>query len=133
VSESNSQLVPADSGTGALTVTGAGQGKLRDALDDVRQLWGAVQQMEASGRAHDVDVTLRPVAEFSGTTAAEALRAVADFAATSGHVEIHSIAWARVRGPVADVWDYRATLLVSYPDARGETTGATHHETRPDR
>lgn len=107
----------------------AAPGSVRDAVHDLQQAWTAVQYVGAGGRA-DVSATLQTAVLCSGSSQAEAMQAATDFIRESPRVELHSIAWARLPGHAVDTWEYQATLIVSYPDAYGETTGDTHHGRR---
>jgi hypothetical protein len=109
----------------------AAPGLVRDAVGDLQQAWTAVRYLDVSGRAGDVSATLQTAVVCNGATQVDALQAATDFLRESPRAELHSIAWARLPGHAVDVWEYQATLIVSYPDREGDTTGATHHADRP--
>lgn len=111
-------LVPVDPAAMPVPVTG----QAVDAVGDLKQVWRAVESIQD----HDISATLQPAAVCTGNTTLEALEAVIALVRRAPNAELHSIAWARSWGPVDGTWQYQATLYLSYPDARGETTGVTH-------
>ena len=90
----------------------------------------------ASNPHGDSDITVTAIAAVTcvGTTQADALRAVADWALEAQHMQIHSIALAQMEGPVEDSWECHVTLTVSSrdPETR-EFGGSTHHVPRSGR
>jgi hypothetical protein len=133
VSDEPADLTLVTTGADVVPVEGpalpAAPGLVRDAVGDLQQAWTAVQYVVAGDRA-DVSATLQTVVKCVGSTQVDALQAATDFLRESPRAELHSIAWARLPGHAVDVWEYQATLIVSYPDAHGETTGDTHHGRR---
>ncbi|MEZ0093204.1 hypothetical protein [Streptacidiphilus sp. EB129] len=99
---------------------------LQGAIGDLQQVWNAVTALDASGSTADVSTILHAGVECVGSTVAEALQVALAFVLRSPHVEVTSLPYARVPGPVEGTWEYRVTVLVSYPDANGEIGGATH-------
>ena len=86
------------------------------------------------GGEHDITAILQATIVCVGRDQLEAVQAVAEFVMRSPRAEIHNIAWARVPlGPSDGPVQYQATLTVSYQDVQGETTGVTHHASRPER
>ena len=103
-------------------------GQALDAVSDLKQAWRAVRDL---GVEHDLSATLQTAVVCSGLSQLEALEGVLALLRKSPRAEIHSIAWARSPGPELQTWQYQATLLLSYPDRHGETTGVTHHADSP--
>ena len=104
--------------------------RFRDVASDLQCAAQAVRYLEVAGIRADVSTTLQLAVVTTGSSPAEALQAAASFARASPAAEVHSIAWARVPGPVVGSVEFRATLLVSYPDDQGEFTGNTDHAPR---
>ena len=117
-------LVPVKAAQSPAPVTVHGQAV--NAVGDLKQAWTAVQGLGE----HDISATLQTAAVCTGLSQLEALEAVLALVRQSPRAEIHSIAWARSPGPELETWQYQATLLLSYPDDRGETTGVTHQADR---
>jgi len=108
-------------------VPAAVTGQMGDAVGDLQQAWRAVQQL---GALHDIAATLQTTVVCTGRSQLEALQAVTAIVQQAPLMELHSIAWARTDGPTEGTWQYQATVLLSFPDRHGETTGTTHHEAR---
>jgi hypothetical protein len=104
--------------------------RFRDVASDLQCAAQAVRYVEVVGIQADISTTLQLAVVVTGSTPAQALTAAAAFARESPMAEIHSIAWARVQGPVRDLDEFRATLIVSYPDGEGEYTGTTDRAPR---
>ena len=104
--------------------------RFRDVASDLQCAAQAVRYVEVVGVQADISTTLQLAVVVTGSTPAQALTAAAAFARESPMAEIHSIAWARVQGPVRDLDEFRATLIVSYPDGEGEYTGTTDRAPR---
>lgn len=121
-------LVPVKAAQPPAPVTVHGQAV--DAVGDLKQAWRTVQVLGD----HDISATLQTAVVCTGLSQLEALEAVLALVRQSPRAQIHSIAWARSPGPDLETWQYQATLLLSYPDGRGETTGVTHQaDSRPGR
>lgn len=93
----------------------------------------AAARFATDPRDSDSDITVSAAALVlcAGSDQAAALQAAADWASEAPHMEIHSIAWARVPGPVEETWEWHATLIVSSRDPRTrEVDGSTHHGDR---
>ena len=99
--------------------------RFRDVASDLQCAAQAVRYVEVVGVQADISTTLQLAVVVTGSTPAQALAAAAAFTRESPMAEIHSIAWARVQGPVRDLDEFRATMIVSYPDGEGEYTGTT--------
>ena len=104
--------------------------RFRDVASDLQCAAQAVRYVEVVGIQADISTTLQLAVVVTGSTPAQALTAAAAFARESPMAEIHSIAWARAQGPVRDLDEFRATLIVSYPDGEGEYTGTTDRAPR---
>lgn len=104
--------------------------RFRDVASDLQFAAQAVRYLDVTGVRADVSTTLQLAVVVTGTSPAEALHAAAAFARESPTAEVHSIAWARLPGPVIGSVEFRATLIVSYPDSHGEFTGSTDHARR---
>lgn len=104
--------------------------RFRDVASDLQCAAQAVRYVEVVGVQADISTTLQLAVVVTGSTPAQALTAAAAFAREAPMAEIHSIAWARVQGPVRDLDEFRATLIVSYPDGEGEYTGTTDRAPR---
>jgi hypothetical protein len=104
--------------------------RFRDVASDLQCAAQAVRYVEVVGVQADISTTLQLAVVVTGSTPAQALTAAAAFARESPMAEVHSIAWARVPGSVFGTEEFRATLLVSYPDSQGEYTGTTDHAPR---
>lgn len=101
-----------------------------DALSDFEQAARAAIRVPAGD--YDITPVLQATVVCTGPSQLEALQGVVEFVARSPRAEIHSIDWARTSlGEVDGLWEYRARLTLSYPDARGETMGVTHYASGP--
>lgn len=112
---------------GAAAVVPQAPSRWRDVASDLQCAAQAVRYVEVTGVQADIATTLQLAVVVTGSTPAQTLQAAAAFARESPMAEVHSIAWARVPGPVRDLDEFRATLIVSYPDGEGEYTGTTDH------
>ena len=102
-----------------------------DAAGDLQQAARAIDRIP--GGEHDITAVLQATIVCVGRGQLEAVQAVAEFVMRSPRAEIHNIAWARVPlGPSDGPVQHQATLTVSYRDLQGETTGVTHHTSRPE-
>lgn len=104
--------------------------RFRDVAGDLQCAAQAVRYVEVTGVQADLATTLQLAVVSTGSTPAQALQAAAAFSRESPMAEIHSMAWARVPGPVRGMDEFRITLIVSYPDGEGEYTGTTDHAPR---
>ena len=110
-------------------------------MDDLALSYAQLREADTAARYasnphDDSDITVTAIAAVTcvGTTQADALRAVADWALEAQHMQIHSIALAQMEGPVEDSWECHVTLTVSSrdPETR-EFGGSTHHVPRSGR
>ncbi|MFI9331402.1 hypothetical protein ACIGZJ_28185 [Kitasatospora sp. NPDC052868] len=103
-----------------------------DLARDLTQAAAAVRAVSRVGRSGgDVAVAAYTAVVCTGRSAARALEEAAAWCRQAAEAEVHSLAWARVPGHREDVFEYRVTLAVSFPDHEtGEHTGDTHHAPR---
>ncbi|MFJ3788942.1 hypothetical protein [Kitasatospora sp. NPDC090091] len=101
-----------------------------DLARDLTHAAAAVRAVSRGARCGggDVSVAAYTAVVCTGRSAARALEEAAAWCRQAPEAEVHSLAWARVPGHRDDVFEYRATLAVSFPDHEtGEHTGDTHH------
>ncbi|MFD5461913.1 hypothetical protein ACFWIQ_03665 [Kitasatospora sp. NPDC127059] len=104
-----------------------------DLARDLTQAAAAVRAVSRSGRTTggDVSVAAYTAVVCTGRSAARALEEAAAWCRQASDAEVHSLAWARVPGHRLDVFEYRVTMAVSFPDDEtGEYLGDTHHSCR---
>ncbi|MEU8510494.1 hypothetical protein AB0C76_02735 [Kitasatospora sp. NPDC048722] len=103
-----------------------------DLARDLSQAAAAVRAVSrAGGSGGDVAVAAYTAVVCTGRSAARALEEAAAWCRQAPGAEVHSLAWARVPGHRDDVYEYRVTLAVSFPDEEtGEHCGDTHHARR---
>ncbi|MEV6979637.1 hypothetical protein [Kitasatospora sp. NPDC093806] len=103
-----------------------------DLTRDLTHAAAAVRAVSRAGRnGGDVAVAAYTAVVCTGLSAARALEEAASWCRQAPEAEVHSLAWARVPGHRDDVFEYRVTLAVSFPDHEtGEHTGDTHHARR---
>ncbi|MFC1418657.1 hypothetical protein [Streptacidiphilus cavernicola] len=67
-------------------------------------------------------MSFRPcaVVDFTGTTAAAALRKAARWCESEPEARVKMTGWMNVPGVTFDDWQYQLSLGVSYPDENGE-------------
>ncbi|MEV7598368.1 hypothetical protein AB0O91_13415 [Kitasatospora sp. NPDC089797] len=101
-----------------------------DLARDLTQAAAAVRAVSRTGRTSggDVAVAAYTAVVCTGRSAAGALEEAAAWCRQAPAAEVHSLAWARVPGHRDDVFEYRVTMAVSFPDHEtGEHLGDTHH------
>ncbi|MER7316258.1 hypothetical protein [Streptomyces halstedii] len=97
-------------------------------LDEARTAVGA---LPALGPSADVSVSALTALVCTGSTPADALQAAAEVARQAPNLEPHSLALAKMPGPVEGMWEWHLTMTVSSRDpATGEYGGSTHHTDR---
>ncbi|AUY48051.1 hypothetical protein [Streptomyces sp. CB01881] len=103
-----------------------------DLARDLTHAAAAVRAVSRAGRScGDIAVAAYTAVVCTGRSAARALEEAAAWCRQAPEAEVHSLAWARVPGHRDDVFEYRVTLAVSFPDHEtGEHTGDTHHAPR---
>ncbi|MFJ9843145.1 hypothetical protein ACIRYZ_22245 [Kitasatospora sp. NPDC101155] len=104
-----------------------------DLARDLTQAAAAVRAVSRSGRSTggDIAVAAYTAVVCTGRSAARALEEAAAWCRQAPDAEVHSLAWARVPGHREDVYEYRVTMAVSFPDDEtGEHPGDTHHACR---
>ncbi|MFE6751585.1 hypothetical protein ACFVGM_37530 [Kitasatospora purpeofusca] len=100
-----------------------------DLARDLTHAAAAVRAASRGGRSGgDLAVAAYTAVVCTGRSAARALEEAAAWCRQAPEAEVHSLAWARVPGHRDDVFEYRVTLAVSFPDREtGEHSGDTHH------
>ncbi|MEK2490449.1 hypothetical protein ACIPYS_19695 [Kitasatospora sp. NPDC089913] len=103
-----------------------------DLARDLTHAAAAVRAASRGGRSGgDLAVAAYTAVVCTGRSAARALEEAAAWCRQAPEAEVHSLAWARVPGHRDDVFEYRVTLAVSFPDREtGEHAGDTHHARR---
>ncbi|MFF7454318.1 hypothetical protein [Kitasatospora sp. NPDC008115] len=103
-----------------------------DLARDLTRAAAAVRSASQDGRGGgDLSVAAYTAVVCTGRSAARALEEAAAWCRQAPEAEVHSLAWARVPGHRDDVFEYRVTLAVSFPDHEtGEHVGDTHHARR---
>ncbi|MFB7471506.1 hypothetical protein [Kitasatospora sp. NPDC056184] len=103
-----------------------------DLARDLSRAAAAVRSASRDGRSGgDLAVAAYTAVVCTGRSAARALEEAAAWCRQAPEAEVHSLAWARVPGHRDDVFEYRVTLAVSFPDHEtGEHGGDTHHSRR---
>ncbi|MFH9352566.1 hypothetical protein [Kitasatospora sp. NPDC017646] len=104
-----------------------------DLARDLTQAAAAVRAVSRGDRTTggDVAVAAYTAVVCTGRSAARALEEAAAWCRQAPGAEVHSLAWARVPGHRHDVFEYRVTMAVSFPDDEtGEHLGDTHHSCR---
>ncbi|MFE2105013.1 hypothetical protein ACFXAF_03925 [Kitasatospora sp. NPDC059463] len=103
-----------------------------DLARDLTRAAAAVRSASRDGRSGgDLAVAAYTAVVCTGRSAARALEEAAAWCRQAPEAEVHSLAWARVPGHRDDVFEYRVTLAVSFPDQEtGEHVGDTHHARR---
>ncbi|WP_380281846.1 hypothetical protein [Kitasatospora purpeofusca] len=103
-----------------------------DLARDLSRAAAAVRSASRDGRSGgDLAVAAYTAVVCTGRSAARALEEAAAWCRQAPEAEVHSLAWARVPGHRDDVFEYRVTLAVSFPDHEtGEHVGDTHHSRR---
>ncbi|MFE7558901.1 hypothetical protein [Kitasatospora sp. NPDC057500] len=103
-----------------------------DLARDLTRAAAAVRSASRDGRGGgDLSVAAYTAVVCTGRSAARALEEAAAWCRQAPEAEVHSLAWARVPGHRDDVFEYRVTLAVSFPDHEtGEHVGDTHHARR---
>ncbi|MFE6865804.1 hypothetical protein ACFVFS_04545 [Kitasatospora sp. NPDC057692] len=103
-----------------------------DLARDLSRAAAAVRSASRDGRSGgDLAVAAYTAVVCTGRSAARALEEAAAWCRQAPEAEVHSLAWARVPGHRDDVYEYRVTLAVSFPDHEtGEHVGDTHHSRR---
>ncbi|MFD0278215.1 hypothetical protein ACFVHB_30495 [Kitasatospora sp. NPDC127111] len=103
-----------------------------DLARDLTQAAAAVRAVSRGARGGgDVAVAAYTAVVCTGRSTARALEEAAAWCRQAPEAEVHSLAWARVPGHRDDVFEYRVTLAVSFPDHEtGEHAGDTHHAPR---
>lgn len=102
---------------------------VHDLVRTIAEASTAVKYLDALGSSSSSDVTVSAftVLECAGSSPADALQAATDVARGAPALEIHSLAWARVPGPVEGAWEWRITMTVSSRDPQtGECAGSAH-------
>jgi hypothetical protein len=123
-------VVPESQPRAAMVPVPVASSRFRDVASDLQCAAQAVRYIEVVGVQADISTTLQLAVVVTGSAPAQALTAAAAFARESPMAEIHSVAWARVQGPVRDLDEFRITMIVSYPDGEGEYTGTTDRAPR---
>ncbi|MER7755570.1 hypothetical protein [Kitasatospora sp. NPDC097643] len=115
--------------TGAPAVLPAPPRVVDDLARDLTQAAAAVRAVSRGRRTGgDVTVAAYTAVVCTGRSAAHALEEAAAWCRQAPEAEVHSLAWARVPGHREDVFEYRVTLAVGFPDEEtGEYPGDTHH------
>lgn len=105
---------------------------VNDLARDLGQAAAAVRAVSRTGRpGGDTAVAAYTAVVCTGRSAARALEEAAAWCRQAPEAEVHSVAWARVPGHREDVFEYRVTLAVGFPDEEtGEYAGDTHHAVR---
>ncbi|SDS52145.1 hypothetical protein SAMN05216371_0090 [Streptomyces sp. TLI_053] len=103
---------------------------MNDLPRDLAHAADALRSMPAR-RGADVTLAAYPAVVCTGTSAARALEEAAHWCRQAPDAEIHAISWAKVPGHRRDVFEYRITLTVGFPDEEtGASAGDTHHARR---
>lgn len=127
---------------GSLVLPGmltAPQHVIDDLTRDISSAAGAVASMPEDDDS-DITISTRTSVTFAASTQGGALQAAADWSRTPSarNAQIHSTGWARIPGmddtDGEPTYEYRFTLVVSWPDERtGESGGDVHCGDRAER
>ena len=103
-------------------------GMVHDVGNDLHQAQRAVSRLAVDNYPGEYRVVAQTTIVCSGLTLLEAMQDATAFVRQSPNATVHSINLAVILGPEEGEEEHRVTLLVSYPDRFGETTGTSHHE-----
>ncbi|MFB7906568.1 hypothetical protein ACFC1T_09095 [Kitasatospora sp. NPDC056076] len=102
---------------------------VNDLTRDLTNAADAIRGMEPR-RGADVTLAAYTAVVCTGSTAARALEEAALWCRQAPDADIHATSWARVPGHREDVFEYRITMSVGFPDHQTGEPGTVAHNAR---